>query len=156
MLRMLSVSGNVKRIYCLDGDNIGNIIEAGLVNNEIPQVSHFSRQLTIALDIIKDRVVKEHGEVAYCAGDNILFFGRFEAESCKEFIDLFYEHTGCAASMGIGDTSREALFALKTAKLRGGGQIVDFQHLTADKNATHPSASLQREESQEVAIMTGN
>src|SRR5690349_17762084 len=132
---MLNVSGGVKRIYCLDGDNVGNIIEAGLVNDEIPRVSRFSQQLTIALEIIKDRVVKECGEVAYCAGDNILFFGQFDAESCKEFIDLFYEKTGCAASMGIGNTGREAFFALKAAKLRGGGQIVDFQHLITDKNA---------------------
>src|SRR5690349_5270411 len=123
---MLSLSGEKRRIYCLDGDNVSTRMEAGLINNEITQVSRFSNQLTLTLEDIRELVMQEDGEVAYCAGDNILFLGQFDIETCEKFLAIFHEQTGCTASIGIGETSREAYLALKTAKFGGGGQIVDF------------------------------
>jgi hypothetical protein len=149
---MFNVSEKTKRIYCLDGDNVSVRMEAGLINNEIIQVSQFSSQLTLTLENIRELVTQECGEVAYCAGDNILFLGQFDSTICEKLLAIFYKQTGCTASMGIGNTSREAYLALKTAKFEGGGRIVDFQQSFEKSNIMQETATPQPEVGQEVAV----
>jgi len=148
---MLDVQKEVRRIYFLDGDNVAARMESGLICNEIAQVSQFSSQLTLTLEDIRGLVIQERGEVAYCAGDNILFFGQFDIAACEKLLLIFHEQTGCTASIGIGDTSREAYLALKTAKFEGGGRIVDFQQFLEGGGVQKPATPWQ-EVNQGVAV----
>jgi minimal CRISPR polymerase domain len=110
--------------YGLDGDRITNVIEDYLFRGDVNEVSRFSKLLTSTLEEIKQKVIDEGGRVEYCAGDNILFYGRFSDSWCEELLDFFYNQTGCTASIGIGATSVDFCLALKRAKSAGGRQIM--------------------------------
>ncbi len=134
---MLDVQPEASRLYgLLDGDRITSVIEKYLIRGEIEKVSRFSKQLTSTLEEIKQKVIEQGGKVEYCAGDNILFSGKFRVSWCEGLLKLFYAQTGCTASIGIGDTSAEFYLALKLAKSEGGGRIIDYRQpfTVIDKN----------------------
>jgi minimal CRISPR polymerase domain len=123
-LEMLDVDASY--FYGLDGDRITNVIEDYLFRGDVDEVRRFSKLLTSTLEEIKQKVIGEGGRVEYCAGDNILFYGKFSDSWCEGLLGLFYARTGCTASIGIGATSAEFCLALKRAKTAGGRQIMHY------------------------------
>jgi hypothetical protein len=112
--------------YCLDGDEIGSIIDGHLIRCEIDAASHFSNLLTSTLEEIREIVIEKGIEVKYCAGDNIMMYGCFNSECCQTLIDLFHKRVGRTASMGIGCTAANCWFALQFAKTCGGGKVIYY------------------------------
>jgi hypothetical protein len=112
--------------YYLDGDRTGNTLEAYFLKENIEQASMFSKSVTSALEDIKIMVYMNGGMVHHCAGDNILFSGKFTSFQCLEMLHLFYLKTNNTASMGIGSTGRDFYGAIKKAKRDGGNTICSY------------------------------
>ncbi len=125
-LTMPAGQKEIKKVYGIDGDKVGAVIDAHFIRNEIDALGVFSAKVAVAMEEIRNIVVQGSGRVVFCAGDSILFQGNFDDSWCEEILDLFQALTGCTASMGVGDTATEAYLALKLAKADGGGRVVHF------------------------------
>ena len=115
-----------KKIYGIDGDKVGGAIDAYFIRNDINALGVFSAKVASAMEEIKNAVIQGKGTIVFCAGDSILFEGKFEDFWCEQILDLFLSVTGRTASMGIGSTATEAYLALKLAKADGGGKFVYY------------------------------
>ena len=115
-----------KKVYGLDGDKVGGMIDAYFIRNEIDTLRIFSSKVVIAMEEIRRAVVQNNGIVVFCAGDSILFQGNFENHWCDGILALFKSMTGCTASMGVGNTATEAYLGLKLAKAGGGGKVTYY------------------------------
>lgn len=115
-----------KKVYGLDGDKVGGMIDAYFIRNEIDILGTFSNKVAIAMEEIRKTVVQNNGTVVFCAGDSILFQGNFENQWCDEILTFFKSMTGCTASMGVGNTATEAYLGLKLAKASGGGKVTHY------------------------------
>lgn len=116
----------MKYIYGIDGDKIGEKIEALFIQNNLYKIEKFSKKVTEAMDEIREWIENEKGEIIFCSGDSILFVGNFEEEWCRLVLKRFAELTGCTASMGIGGSPQEVYLGLKLAKANGGGMYVYY------------------------------
>src|SRR5947209_20188663 len=96
-----------KKVYGLDGDKVGGIIDAYFINDNIDALGIFSTRIVSVMEEIKRNVIEDNGTVVFCAGDSILFQGNFENFWCDRILALFLTKTGCTASMGIGITANE-------------------------------------------------
>lgn len=119
-----------ERIYGIDGDKVGGVIDAYFIRNEVKALNAFSSRVASAVEEIRKAVIQGNGRVVFCAGDSILFQGNFDNVWCVRILDLFQALTGCTASMGIGDTATEAYLALKLAKAGGGGKVISYPLLS--------------------------
>src|SRR6266702_4344093 len=114
------------RFYGLDGDKIGAMIEAYIIKEEIGNLSNFSKKVENALEDIKEIILKENGNIIFCAGDSILFTGNFTNHWCENILSHFHSVTGRTVSLGTGNTLIEAYLALKLAKAAGGGKVINY------------------------------
>ena len=121
---MPTAEEEAERVYGIDGDKVGGVIDAYFIRNEIKSLGAFSSKVAYAMEEIRKAVIQGNGIVVFCAGDSILFQGIFDNLWCERILDLFQALTGCTASMGIGNTATDAYLALKLAKADGGGKIV--------------------------------
>jgi nucleotidyltransferase/DNA polymerase involved in DNA repair len=123
---MLNSPRETNKVYGIDGDKVGGLIDALFIRNEINAMSVFSAKVASAMDEIRNAVIQGKGSVVFCAGDSILFQGNFEEHWCEKILHLFLTMTGLTASMGVGNTATEAYLALKLAKADGGGRVIHF------------------------------
>ncbi|GAC1364985.1 MAG: hypothetical protein NVS2B12_23760 [Ktedonobacteraceae bacterium] len=114
------------KFYGLDGDKIGSIVESYIITDEIEALSLFSDSVSRVLEEIKADIIARGGSIIFCAGDSILFKGQFDGGWCMSILALFVSATKQTASLGIGDTPTAAYLALKLAKAKGGGIIIQF------------------------------
>jgi hypothetical protein len=121
-----------EKVYGIDGDKVGGLIDALFIRNEIHAMSVFSAKVATAMDEIRNAVIQSKGSVVFCAGDSILFQGNFEDHWCEKVLHLFLTMTGRTASMGVGNNATEAYLALKLAKADGGGRVVYFSPCSAE------------------------
>ncbi len=117
------------RYFGLDGDSIGRQIELLLIQNKVEDVKKFSNSIVKALDKIYTDVIKGKGEVIFCSGDSILFYGDFENEFVEKILTEFRSTTGKSASIGIGNNVSKTYLGLKLAKAKGGNQIVEYNEI---------------------------
>lgn len=117
---------DLDKIYGLDGDKVGGIIDAHFIRDEVNALGIFSEKVASVMEEIRKTVIQDKGTVVFCAGDSILFQGNFENHWCERILALFQIRTGCTASMGVGDTATEAYLGLKLAKADGGGRVVYY------------------------------
>ena len=117
------------KFYGLDGDKIGRVIETYIVKDDVDTLSTFSRNVSMALEAIRADVLQNKGVVIFCAGDSILFQGQFDVDWCEQILRDFVSITGRTASLGVGDTMVAAYLALKLAKARGGGMVLQLPPL---------------------------
>lgn len=114
------------KIYGIDGDKVGGIIDAHFIRNDISALQVFSAKVASAMEEIREATIQSNGTIVFCAGDSILFQGDFADQWCKMVLEMFRDKTGCTASMGVGNTATEAYLALKLAKADGGGRVIYF------------------------------
>lgn len=114
---------NTKYYVGLDGDSIGRVIESLLIMNKTEEVVSFSKKIVSALENITTQVVKKNGDILFCSGDSILFYGEFDIDFCNSILEEFKRKTGRTASIGIGKTTAETYLGLKLAKSKGGDKV---------------------------------
>ena len=115
-----------KKYVGLDGDSIGRVIESLLIKNKVKEVVIFSQKIEEALNLIKNEVLDHGGEVLFCTGDSILFYGYFDIDFCNKILFKFREKTGRTASIGIGNATAETYLGLKLAKSQGGNKAIEY------------------------------
>lgn len=119
----------MKLYFGLDGDSIGRRVESFLITNNVEDLKAFSKKIVIALDEIRELVENNNGEIIFCTGDSILFYGNFEKEFGDEILNIFRNYTSCTASVGVGNNITKTYLGLKLAKSRGGNQSIYFENL---------------------------
>ncbi|HNN27268.1 MAG TPA: mCpol domain-containing protein [Chitinophagales bacterium] len=111
----------------LDGDSIGREIERNIINNNLQDLRSFSHCITKAIEIIRDLVESNSGDVIFYGGDSILFSGSFDEIFAQKIIDIFRSETNRTASVGIGNSPHETYLGLKLAKSYGGNRFIYFK-----------------------------
>lgn len=121
-----TIQDGTGKLYGIDGDKVGALIDAYFIKSEILAIEQFSAKVALAMEEIQKEVLQAGGKVIFCAGDSILFSGKFEESWCEKLLSIFLATTGRTASMGVGDSATEAYLGLKLAKANGGGKVVHF------------------------------
>ena len=114
-----------ERYYGVDGDNTGLFLEDLLRgNSDDEELKKFSNRITEA----KGKIVKyikslKKDAIIFAEGDDILFKGNFGIDHLKKIQEIYNQATNdketgsLTCSIGYGKTPREALFAMKLAKI---------------------------------------
>lgn len=121
-----ATQGKMGKLYGIDGDKVGALIDAYFIRSEIHAIEEFSAKVAFAMEEIQKEVVQASGTIVFCAGDSILFWGDFEHSWCEKLLNIFLRITERTASMGVGNSATEAYLGLKLAKADGGGKIVHY------------------------------
>lgn len=116
-----------KYYYGIDGDSIGRVIESFLITNQVEKVREFSKEMSLALESIRNEIIEDGGEIIFYGGDSILFYGIFEESYGEKILKKFNDLTGRTASMGIGENTANTYLGLKIAKSRGGNKAVNYE-----------------------------
>lgn len=125
MLAQLLPSAHPMEVFLyMDGDGIGQQLEAHVVNNNLQAASRLSRQVTEALQATSDALKARGATIVFCGGDNLLAATQLDEEFFDHLIHEFEQRAGCTASAGIGRTATEAYLGLTVAKSLGGGRTI--------------------------------
>ena len=116
-----------------DGDNIGSQLEFLILTNKVQALGEFSKRFKIAMDWFTRELEESFkATVIFSGGDNILANVRADSFSMavlRSLCEGFTERAKCTLSVGIGNSPREAFFALKLAKASGKNTIRHFEEL---------------------------
>ncbi len=112
-----------KSFVLIDGDDVGEKIDALIVKGDVVELLRFTRAVDRAVDRIAALVRKSGGAVHMAGGDNVLG----QVGDVDGFLRTFMKarRAFCVTfSVGVGASAREAHVALKAAKGAGTGEIV--------------------------------
>ncbi|WP_370673377.1 mCpol domain-containing protein [Streptomyces sp. DvalAA-14] len=112
----------------IDGDDIGNRVEAHLLSNDVDSFTTSSKEISSSIDELVDSLNKIPGVyVVSTGGDSIL--ARIDSAHIGSIGDLLsnLQRPGrFTFSAGIGDTLRESFVALRMAKATGKRRTVTY------------------------------
>ena len=98
--------------YAIDGDDVGRKLERLILEEKINEVSLLSFSITASVNQLQKYMQARGADIIFCAGDGLLAMSH-------EIIDvepLLNINEDITFSIGIGETSSNALLALKKAK----------------------------------------
>lgn len=117
----------------IDGDNIGSQLEYFVITNQEEALQNFFNRFQYTMDWLEDKLVKLfHATIIFNGGDNLLAkipANTFSIEETEKIRHRFIDLSQNTLSVGIGDSSRKAYFALKLAKSSGKNRICIFEEL---------------------------
>ena len=112
-----------------DGDDVRDRVEFYLLNSDLNALTHFSRNLVKAIDVVKEFAVsKMDAEVVYAAGDDVFFCvdkDRYQRTHLEDMMNIFLKIMGSTISFGVGESIEAAFLNLRRAKASGRGKIVE-------------------------------
>ena len=107
----------------VDGDDVGEKIDALIVRGDVGGLKGFTREIDQAVARVAAIAREADGEVHMAGGDNVL--ARVpDADAFVEAVARARESFCCTFSIGVGATARESQAALKAAKETAPGAIV--------------------------------
>lgn len=109
------------QFFGLDGDKTGSQLENLLLNNSSEdKIKEFSEKIAEAVKEIEEYIKRKPGsDVIFARGDDILFKGSFTGAELEHMKKLYEEKTGGeTCSIAYGSSVREALLAMKMAKIQ--------------------------------------
>lgn len=112
----------------IDGDDVGIILRARIVSNDIEGASLLSSEIHNYFNNIRQKLESEGFQIVFCGGDSVLVFCETSISSAW-FTELPIDP--CTISVGIGKTPEYAYLALQLAKARGKNQIVLIDSIDA-------------------------
>jgi hypothetical protein len=110
----------------VDGDDIGRMLTQRIYIEDDKEVKNFSNKVTNTFKSFENWVKSNSGEILFCAGDSILFKinDNLLEEAIKQLnSDIF------TMSIGVGNTLRQAHWALNVAKSLGKNRVVYFDEI---------------------------
>ncbi|OAN45438.1 hypothetical protein A6A03_14765 [Chloroflexus islandicus] len=114
----------------VDGDDIGRLLTQKIYQaNNDDEVRAFSELVTTTFQAVAAWVIQNQGEVLFCTGDSIFF------KISEHLVDNALRHFELdhfTISVGIGETRKEAHWALNIAKSLGKARIVNFNEVRRD------------------------
>lgn len=125
----------MKTYIGIDGDRVGEKIEALVVARNLKGATDLSRKVKLAIEQIEKVILSSGGKVIFSGGDGILAEAEFDKQQCNDLVRIFYDTTGCTASAGIGSTPVKAYLALKLAKGFNVERVVDYRSVSRDRDS---------------------
>jgi hypothetical protein len=127
----------MKTLYlAADGDDVGRKIEFFIVMNQTRQLSDFSDDYQAAMVWFSEKLSNNFGaKIIFKAGDSLLacsLLEEFSLNSLEQLRIEFCKLSHATISFGIGNSPRQAYFALKLAKASGKNRIEIFQEYGND------------------------
>lgn len=114
----------------VDGDDIGRLLTQKIYQaNNDDEVRAFSESVTSTFQTLALWVIQNQGEVIFCTGDSIFFK---ISEHLVDEVSRHFEAAGFTVSIGIGETAKEAHWALNVAKSLGKARTVNFNEVRRD------------------------
>jgi len=114
----------------VDGDDIGRLLTQKIYQaNSDHEVRAFSESVTNTFQTVSAWVIQNQGEVLFCTGDSIFF--KIPEHLVDEALRHF-ELDHFTVSVGIGETKKEAHWALNVAKSLGKARTVNFNEVRRD------------------------
>ncbi|MBN8559447.1 MAG: mCpol domain-containing protein [Leptolyngbya sp. UWPOB_LEPTO1] len=114
-----------------DGDDVGRKIEFFIVMNQIDILSNFFNQFQISMLWFAEELSKRfQAEIVFNGGDSLLAklqASKAEISELEIIRNEFFNISQMTISVGIGESPRQAYFALKLAKAAGKNRIEIFQ-----------------------------
>lgn len=114
-----------------DGDDVGRKIEFFIVMDQIDLLSDFFNKYQAAMIWFAEKLSREFGaDIILNGGDSLLAKLQSNEAVLNELENLrseFFNFSQRTISVGIGDSPRQAFFALKLAKAIGKNRIEVFQ-----------------------------
>jgi CRISPR/Cas system-associated protein Cas10 (large subunit of type III CRISPR-Cas system) len=116
-----------------DGDNIREKVEFYLLNQNLEDLSTFSRSVTSAIDQLKDMAVQTmNAKIILAGGDDILLSipsNSYSKAHIQQLQETFHSLTGGTISFGSGKTVEAAYLNLRRAKSSSSLKIVEEEQL---------------------------
>lgn len=116
------------RFYAIDGDDIGPLIRARIIANDIPGVSQLSKDIDNYFKLLFSILESGGHTIIFCGGDSLLSTTSTASEDVFDDLPV----GPCTISIGIGKSAEEAYLALQLAKARGKNQVVNISSIKAD------------------------
>jgi GTP cyclohydrolase III len=118
----------------VDGDDVGHRLEYLMLMNDRESIIEFSKTFQCAMDWLESKLVTDFdAEIIFNGGDNLLAclpLDYLSSKALEELRDSFAEKATSTLSAGLGDSPRQAYFALKLAKTSGKNCVRRFQEFT--------------------------
>ena len=117
-----------KKFIAIDGDDVGNLLRARIISNDIQGISSLSMSITDYFAQLRSILEFQGYEIVFCAGDSLLCC------TTGEVTDSWFRELPegpCTISVGIGATSEYAYLGLQLAKARGKRQVVQMDGVSA-------------------------
>ena len=104
----------------IDGDRIGELLERLLLTEDLGGARRLSETVNFAVSVIGEALKRQGCELVFAAGDGVFAVASQDVDVAA----VPLHHGVLTFSMGISDSPREALLALKVAKGLGRNQVV--------------------------------
>jgi GTP cyclohydrolase III len=115
----------------IDGDDVGRHLEYLMLVNDIDGITEFSIKYKKAMDwLVQSLIARFEASVVFSGGDNILASlseEKFTLKDVELIRSKFSKIADKTLSIGIGNSAREAYFALKLSKSSGKNCTHDFK-----------------------------
>jgi GTP cyclohydrolase III len=115
----------------VDGDDVGHRLEYLMLMNNRESIIEFSKTFQRAMDWLENKLVTDfEAEIIFNGGDNLLAclpLDYLSSKALEELRNSFAEKATSTLSAGLGDSPRQAYFALKLAKTSGKNCVRRFQ-----------------------------
>ncbi|MEM6255087.1 MAG: mCpol domain-containing protein [Cyanobacteria bacterium P01_D01_bin.156] len=134
MINLKVTSGKMGELYlAIDGDDVGHRLEYLMLINERETIFEFSKIFQSAMNWLEIKLVEDFdADIIFNGGDNLLACLSTEnltSELMEELRTEFAKKADSTISVGLGNSPRQAYFALKLAKTSGKNCIRHFQEL---------------------------
>jgi hypothetical protein len=116
-----------KVYFSVDGDDVGKLIERGLIENDEKFLIETSSHIKLWLEKIESIVRDSGGRVVMSGGDMLLSL--IDTANVTSIVNALAEAQGSfefTSSAAVGRTMPEVYFALKVAKSRGKNHFVNL------------------------------
>lgn len=113
--------------FSVDGDDIGQLIEKGFLNNDISYLISISLKIEKWLINLKNIISENGGTIIISGGDMLLaLIDQERVDQIIKSISFIQKNFPFTCSVSIGRTLIESYVALKQAKSRGKNRIVNL------------------------------
>jgi hypothetical protein len=115
----------------VDGDDVGKRIELLIVSNQIEMLSVFFNSFQSSMAWLSENIANDfNASIIFSGGDGLLAdfpFEELSIEKIENIRDKFSLLSQTTISIGIGESPRQAYFALKLAKAMGKNRVEVFR-----------------------------
>lgn len=112
----------MKYYYAFDGDQVGRKLQIRIMKNDIVGAGLLSASVSEAVNTISRRLETLGCEIIFSGGDSVL--ATSESRINTNLLDN--KNNNMTFSVGIGNSPRNSLIALSSAKLIGSGAVYEY------------------------------
>jgi len=120
----------------LDGDQVGRQMEDLLLRDALPLLYFLVQDLNDAV-LVLARIFRKVGGLVYLCGGDTVLGSVDDVRSLLAALRPVRAALPCSFSAGVGSSVRDSLIALKLAKARGPGAVVQLRRFRDELRVAH-------------------